>query len=240
MKHALMIFFHFILIANLFAADRQDILKEIDRYRLYSNSFQLKIRITEYKNDKQIEQDEFIGYFKDSDRSVLYCTNGNNKDMKVLMRNDHMWINLPGSARAIRITPMQRLLGQASTGDIAKISFARDYKCIVEENEGDELKLLLKAKSDGATYQKIMLYVNNQTYKPVKAEFFLLSGKHFKTAYYTRYSKINSKDIVTEIKIIDEVKHGYFSIIESIDYKNRNFPAKYFNVRYLSEFRIVD
>jgi hypothetical protein len=66
--------------------------------------------------------------------------------MKVLMKGDDMWINLSGSRRALRITPMQRLMGEASNGDVAKLSFSRDYNATILEADGDLLKLELQAK----------------------------------------------------------------------------------------------
>jgi hypothetical protein len=46
---------------------------------------------------------------------------------KVLMLGDDFWLLMPGSQRAMRITPMQKLLGDASTGDIATMNWADDY-----------------------------------------------------------------------------------------------------------------
>jgi hypothetical protein len=46
---------------------------------------------------------------------------------KVLMLGDDFWLLMPGSQRPLRITPSQKLLGDASTGDIATLSWADDY-----------------------------------------------------------------------------------------------------------------
>jgi len=42
----------------------------------------------------------------------------------VLMLGDDFWLLMPSSQRPLRITPMQKLLGDASTGDIATLSWA--------------------------------------------------------------------------------------------------------------------
>ena len=41
---------------------------------------------------------------------------------KVLMLGDDFWLLMPGSQRPLRITPAQKLLGDASTGDIATLA----------------------------------------------------------------------------------------------------------------------
>ena len=92
---------------------------------------------------------------------------GKNRDMKILYVNEKMWVQLPGSRRPIRITPIQRLMGQASNGDVAMVSYGENYTA---KNVGEEIvndvqcfKLLLSARIKSATYHKIILYVRQDT-----------------------------------------------------------------------------
>jgi hypothetical protein len=158
--------------------------------------------------------------------------------MKVLMKGDYMWVSLTGSRRALRITPMQRLMGQASNGDVAKTTFSTDYAAEIVEKNKKIIKLSLKAKRKGATYQKVRLYIDAQNYRPLKAEFFLLSGKHFKTAFYQDFMIINGNAVVRKIRIEDIIKKGHYSVLEYLDYKNARIPVKYFNVMYLPKLEL--
>ena len=47
------------------------------------------------------------------------------KGQKVLMLGDDFWLLMPDSQRPLRITPMQKLLGDASTGDIVRHELGR-------------------------------------------------------------------------------------------------------------------
>lgn len=109
------------------AEDAAKILEKIDGYRQMENDFYLDIKISDYENDTLKEEATFASYFSGNDKSLLICTHGKNKGMKVLMKGEDMWVNLSGSKRGLRITPMQRLMGQASNGDVAKVSFSLDY-----------------------------------------------------------------------------------------------------------------
>ncbi|MFX8565881.1 outer membrane lipoprotein-sorting protein, partial [Acinetobacter baumannii] len=39
-----------------------------------------------------------------------------------------MWFYDPEAKSSIRLSPQQRLMGQASNGDVVTVNFARDYK----------------------------------------------------------------------------------------------------------------
>lgn len=209
------------------------ILDKIDGYRELNDDFSLAIKISDYESERLKEEATFSGYFSGIDKSLLICTHGKNKGMKVLMKGDDMWVNLTGSKRGLRITPMQRLMGQAANGDVAKTSFSQDYTGTVLEKGKDVLVMELKAKSKGATYQKVFLYADAKTYKPQKAEFFLTSGKHFKTAYYLEFKTIEGREAVFKIKIEDKMNPKLYTVMENFDYKKKEIPEKYFNVMFL-------
>ncbi|MCK5076511.1 MAG: outer membrane lipoprotein-sorting protein, partial [Calditrichia bacterium] len=139
--------------------DGNELLQKVDGYRKMSNSFSLKIKISDYNDVKLKEEAVFFGCFKGNNKSVMICTKGKNKNMKVLMKDENMWVNIGRSKRAMRITPMQRLLGQASNGDVAKVAFSQDYNGEIKKITNDFYILELDAKNNGATYQKIILYV---------------------------------------------------------------------------------
>lgn len=240
-KMSLIIAFGFLLFgisSFIHAETAEQILDKIDGYRELDISFTMDIKISDYENDKLKEEATFSGYFLGNDKSLLICTNGKNKNLKVLMKGDDMWVNLTGSKRGLRITPMQRLMGQASNGDVAKVSFSQDYSGTVVGVKDGVLTMELKAKSKGATYQRTLLYVDAKTYKPQKAEFFLTSGKHFKTAYYTDYRIIDGRNTISKMKIEDKMNPKLYTVMENSNYKKKVIPEKYFNVMYLPNIEI--
>jgi outer membrane lipoprotein-sorting protein len=215
----------------------EEIIEKVDGYRNLAKSFALKVKISDYHHDRLKNETVFEGLFKGNEKSLLLCTKGKNKGMKVLMKGDYLWVSLVNSRRALRITPMQRLTGQASYGDVAKTAFSIDYTPrILRQSQQNIITIQLTSRRKGATYQKIKLYVDARDYHPIKADFFLLSGKHYKTAYYEDFIKINQYPMVKRIRILDVVKKGSYSIMEYLDYQKKTVPEKYFNVMYLPKF----
>ena len=79
------------------------------------------------------------------------------------MLGDDMWIYLPDTSRPIRITPLERLSGNASNGDVARTNYAVDYDAVYLRTEtagGAECHVLeLTARRKGATYRRILYWL---------------------------------------------------------------------------------
>lgn len=210
-------------------------LEKIDAVRNTAESFYMRIVITDYNEKGLAERAEFDSYFSGYEKSVLITRSGKNKNMKILMKDNDMWACLPGSRRSIRITPQQRLMGQASNGDVAKVAFSREYSVESAEKIGDETVLQLKAKKASATYQKIVLTIASDSYLMKRAEFYLLSGKMFKKAEYG-YDLSGDEPRLASVKIIDMVKTGRWTTMSYGIVQPRSISDKIFNATYLPEW----
>ena len=217
--------------------DSKRILEKLDAYRVPYERFLIRTKITTYKGDKIDETAVFDAYIDGSEKSLVIAKKYRTKDMKILYVRENMWVHLPGSRRPIRITPIQRLMGEASNGDIARVSFGDDYSArrldAVSVNHVPCHRILLEAKKKSATYNKIILYARQSDYRPVKAEFYLISGKHFKTAYYQTYEPVDGQLTLKKMTIFDEVRKGQKTIFEYPDIQEKHLPVKYFNKNYL-------
>jgi len=58
---------------------------------------------------------------------------------KMLMLQDNYWLQMPKSRRPIRITPMQKLLGEASVGDISTLSGGKRVLAVRASNANTAL-----------------------------------------------------------------------------------------------------
>ena len=77
---------------------------------------------------------------------VEFVAPATEKGKFLLMLRDAMWIYMPSARRPIRISPLQRLMGQASNGDVARTNFTVDYNAVGIAEEGDAWVLDLAAK----------------------------------------------------------------------------------------------
>jgi len=231
----------FVFIVSLLLATavsgQDDILKKIDAFRVPYQEFLVRTKITTYEKDDLKETAIFDAYMNGNDKSLVVAKEHKTKGMKLLYVEENMWVQLPNSQRPIRITPIQRLMGEASNGDVARVSLADDYTAekIGEEsvNEVACHKLLLQAKKKTATYHKIILSVRQGDYRPVKAEYFVTSGKHIKTSFFESFRSFAGKVILDKMIIYDELNKNSKTIFEYVKIEEKKIPVKYFNKNYL-------
>lgn len=112
----------------------------------------------------------------------------NVKGQKLLMLDRNMWFAKPGLSKPVPISPRQKLVGGAANGDIASTNYAGDYK-IVQTSEdivnAERCYLFdLSAVDNRATYDRIKYWISRERLVGLKAEFYTVSGKMFKTATF--------------------------------------------------------
>jgi hypothetical protein len=142
----------------------------------------------------------------------------NVKGEKILMLDRNMWFAKPGLSKAVPISPRQKLLGGASNGDIASTNYAGDYKVVRAAEDafnGEPCYLFdLEAVDKKATYDRIKYWISKERLAGVKADFYTVSGKLFKSATFEYEHTVNvegsprpfiSKMIITNAVIKDDV-----------------------------------
>jgi outer membrane lipoprotein-sorting protein len=220
---------------------QENLLEKIDKYRVPYQEFLVRTKITTYENGELEETAVFDAYMSGNDKSLVVAKEYKTKGMKLLYVDENLWIQLPTSRRPIRITPIQRLMGEASNGDVARVSLADDYSAEIIGSENidgvDCHKMLLMAKKKSATYHKIILYSRKQDYQPVKAEYYVVSGKHIKTAFFDKFKPSNGKTILQQMTIYDELKKENKTVFEYTKIEEKKLPVRYFNKNYLINVR---
>jgi outer membrane lipoprotein-sorting protein len=112
----------------------------------------------------------------------------NVKGQKLLMLDRNMWFAKPGLSKAVPISPRQKLMGGAANGDIASTNYAGDYKIVQTSDDtvnGEPCYLFdLNAVDNRATYDRIKYWISKERLVGIRAEFYTVSGKMFKTATF--------------------------------------------------------
>lgn len=108
------------------------------------------------------------------------------KGNKLLMLNTSMWFYKQGLSKPVPVSQRQKLMGDASYGDIASTNYAEHYEAaeLPEESvNGEACRVFdLKAKTDKVTYDRIRYWISKQRQVGIRAEYYTVSGKKFKTA----------------------------------------------------------
>jgi len=190
-----------------------EILARVDAARNTMNSFAVDVDLVATTNGKT-ETAKYRVYGKGSDRSVVeFVAPATEKGKYLLMLRDAMWIYMPTASRPIRISPLQRLMGQASNGDVARTNFAVDYNATNVETDGDAWVLDLTAKDPAIAYARIRLWVDKSTSEPTRADFYVVSGKLIKRATYRDHGeRVEIEDLLrtgnkTEMRFSNRAPH---------------------------------
>ena len=214
------------------APDADEILKRSDTYRDGWPAFVTHVKITNYESGKPDEEELYEVSQKGTDKTYVEFMSPRDKGRHLLMLGDDMWVYLPDTSRPVRITPLERLSGDASNGDVARTNYAIDYSPVYVRTEKvgtEECHVLdLTAKRKGATYQRILYWVRVSDARPVKAEFYLTSGKHIKSATFDEYAEFDGKQLLRKFTLYDEIRHNSHSILEYTGTVPRALPDKLF------------
>jgi len=212
--------------------DAEALLKRSDAYRNGWPSFVLRVKITHYESGKEDEDKLYEVSQKGTEKSYVEFLSPREKGQHLLMLADDMWVYLPDTSRPIRITPLERLNGDASNGDVAHTNYAVDYSPVYLRTEKvgtDSCYVLdLTAKRKSATYQRILYWLRVEDARPVRAEFYLTSGKHIKSATFDEYETVGSKLQLRRWTLYDEIRHNSHSVLEYSGIAPRDLPDKLF------------
>ncbi len=231
-----------LLVSNpcLLLADQKadDYVKAADQYRQSNEAMQIESLVELFKNGQLSKRKSYRVYVRPERKSLVVMLSPSEKGQKILMLGDKFWILMPKSRRPIRITPMQKLLGEASTGDIATLNWHEDFSAefiqnselLADKNQYDVL--LLTSKRKGATYYRIKLWLQKNSHKPSKAELYVKSGKLAKIARF-KIGKIKGQERVVSMILEDRIKKNRKTIIHYQSMKKYTLPKKYFNPSYL-------
>lgn len=228
------------------AAQAQDVatlLKATDKYRMSADNLQVEMQINVLNADGSPDKERRYRVFAQAGRqSLVLMQSPAEQGQKVLMLGDDFWLLMPNSQRPLRITPMQKLIGDASTGDIASMSWAEDYhgKLVGEESceagaahiKQTCLHLSLNARRKGVTYQRIELWIGKARFDPVRADLYVLSDKLAKQARFVM-DKPQAPTMVTEMVLTDQVSNRKITHVRYLDRKERQVPPQWLNPMFL-------
>ena len=144
-------------------ASAQEILKNIDAIRAPGPAFAFDLSVVSTPNGKSSTTQKFSVSVKDFTKSLVRFTDPpENRGRVLLMVGQNLWIQIPSTNQPVRISPQQRLLGQVSNGDVARVIYSYDHTPTLKGSEtfdGAECHILeLTAKTPEATYGKILLW----------------------------------------------------------------------------------
>jgi hypothetical protein len=227
------------------AAEPSDVaalLKAADKYRTGQDNLLVDTAVTVLNKDGTVDKERrYQVYAQAQHKSLVLMKSSADAGQKVLMLGDDFWLLMPGSQRPMRITPSQKLLGDASTGDIATLSWSEDYSGTLTGEEGCEqdgatrpcLHLSLQATRKGVSYQRIELWLGKTRHEPLKADLYVQSDKLAKQARFI-FDKPAAPTLVTEMLLQDQLSNHKLTRVQYLNRTAKQVPEAWLNPMFLA------
>src|SRR5438128_579175 len=163
----------------------RDIVEAADRARNPQQSFRSTLTIITYRNG-QAHDRVVLGVHAKIEPStpgaprqfrnlVRYIDPPRDAGKVVLLDASKMWFYDPASKTSVRISAQQRLVGQASTGDVLTVNLAHDYTATLvgeetikdaDHHDRQAWHLNLTAATPDAIYARLEYWVERDSYRP--------------------------------------------------------------------------
>ncbi len=228
------------------------LLAKSDQIRNPGRSFRVDVDLEEYRNGTQsnsMRLQVFARAVPEEERFgniVRFAKPVQDAGKLMLFQGKDLWFYDPGSQASFRLSPQQRLMGQAANGDVLAVRLATDYDAVLvgrqkildaskAERECEHLKL--EARTPQAVYARIEFWQDAATAEPVKARFYSDSGKLIKTAFYRGPEMALGRLRPSEVLIIDGLNSGLVTRMRYSNYAWQEVPAAWMQRDFLPRFR---
>lgn len=218
------------------------VLEQIDAHRVpYPNA---EVLVQARTADGQTK--EFQVFLNDRNESVVKMLTGSENGRYVLMTDTSFYLYIPSTSRPVRISPLQRLVGDANFGDIGRLTFAGSYR--IEERaasdapagppvnvgfrtaQGNVERIRLKATKRTATYDRIDLWVIAGSLVPVRADYYLVSGKHQKSAWFSAPETFSGTRSIRHMALANPAPPYNMTVVTTKEAQSAQFARRDFSV----------
>ena len=220
--------------------DQARILQHVDALRNPLANFSLDLELTSYRKSES-EVWRFRVHGQGKDKSLIeFLAPATERGKYLLMLRDGMWAYVPDSSKPIRISPLQRLMGEASNGDVARTNYSTDYvvdSVSESEEDGKPVNVLeLKAKDANLSYSRVTLWVSRDGDVPLKADYYVRSGKLVKRMFFREFGTVLGWRIATKVEIFDVVRPDRRTVMSYSKLEAKQLPEKMFQPGYLGKW----
>ena len=231
----------------------QEIVAASDKVRNPGQPFRLTNTLVEYINGQPRDRVVLVVYSREDKQThqfsnlVRYVEPSRDNGKMVLLNGTNMWFYDPSSKASVRISPQQRLMGQASDGDVVTANLSKDYtsKLLGAESIQDADRqardcwhLDLAAATPEAIYSRVELWVEKGTNRPVKGKYYSDSGRLLKIAYFHKYTSALGVTPAGETIIIDAVDQNLVTTMSNTDFRAETIPDAWFQRDYLPRLKV--
>jgi outer membrane lipoprotein-sorting protein len=214
------------------------IVEKADLVRFPAESFEIDVDVTNMNDGEVTDKRKYTVLSKGNENTIVQVVEpAADRGQVMLMRGRDLWVFMPNISQPVRLSLSQRLTGQVANGDLARANFAGDYRPRLLRTEkvdnADCHVLELIAIDRGVTYARVLYWVRQSNFHPVRAEFYSVSERLLKTCHYENFKSLGGRVRPTRLVLQDALKKGEESTLDYSGLKPRDLPDRMFTKEYL-------
>jgi len=222
----------------------QQLADRLDFIRRPTQSFEVKLSVTEFKNGKQ-EQSSVMHVMARKhpqstrfDAVALCLEPAADKGKCVFTGEKDVWFFDPKAKHPTQVSP-HHFKGKFFVSDALSTSFNADYEC---ELDGEEtipdashqnvtcLRLKMKKRDKGGVIPDVIEYwIDKKLLQPIRGQFFTASGKLLRTSYYAAYAKVFGETRPTRVLVVSNTEKGVVTDLKFSDFATHEWPEAMFS-----------
>lgn len=227
---------------TLFAQTGEEIIRKVDDNTVVGSISYTAKMVVSYGG--KIREKEFKGYVQGKERAYMeFTAPARDRNTRFLKLKDEMWIYLPSVEKATKIAGhmlRQSLMGSDfSYDDVVEnkeLLDSYDVELIGTDSldERATFKLQLTAKIDEVNYFTRTIWVDKETYIPLKTELYAKSGKLMKEVMVADFQRINGNNYPTRIIMVNKLRKDTYTELSLAEIQlNAQVPENVFTKAYL-------
>ena len=217
-----------------------NIMERVDDVLSPSNDFSMYVTVINKEPGDAKKVTKFKMLAKGRDRTLLMTLSPENKrGRNLLFDRLDLWVFMPSVRRPFKISLQERLTGEAANADLARANYSRDYSAAlvgIEMLGGKRCyRMELLARSDDAPYHKVSMWIEVETFYPVKAEYHARSGRLLKECSFEDFRPMLGVQRPTRLILKNAVDGQKLTVLQYSDWTGETLPMKFFDKSYIDK-----
>lgn len=147
---------------------------------------------------------------------------------RVLFVDNDMWIFVPSSAKPMRVSPRQKLAGNAAYGDVTRLNFVGNYTAKYLRQDTFEKRPahvldLTSIAGRPVTYDRIEYWLDKENKRPLRLIFKTISEKVIREATFDDFQQVFGVKRPNKFIIVDAIDRGHVTTLIFKDAKAKEF-----------------
>jgi outer membrane lipoprotein-sorting protein len=200
-----------VIVCNSSAQDAGEILKKMDDIIFAPKDKTATVQIVTYKNGEEDKVREAELLEKGPEHKIYRYTKPESQAgiATLSLPGDIMWMKMPAFDKPKKISMLAKSQALNNTDfaweDIPRKPYSERFEPSLTKTESDAYILELVPKSEKSGYSRLVVFINNKQYYPLRIEYYDKGGRLEKFATYS-YQKIGNYWNASEVTMTDMKK----------------------------------